>query len=319
MDAGTRRPRSFLASVTLPRRPLSPWLRLAHLARTGPAWGGDHGVLRTIGDCMLMLQLERDSWIWWEPLGGSIDLPAGSIAFIPPGPVHAWGQTVGLHLAVHFDLHARPELGSLGVVHLRGQEVSRRPVAGMPWFELHAGRGAPLALPLVTRLAEPERWRERLQPLVAMWSARTLDGVRERLRACAILAEALVSLAEESSAARPVASRPEEGAIAEVLTRIGAQPLTRRWSVAALARSVGMGETAFRAAFVRVTGATPARFLEQRRLERAARWLLDTSRPVARIAADAGYPDPYHFSRAFRRVFSLPPRAFRSRHHVGPG
>ena len=73
-----------------------------------------------------------------------------------------------------------------------------------------------------------------------------------------------------------------------------------------------MGETAFRAAFRRVTGRSPRAYIEARRIEHAARALIDTDRSVTQIAAAEGYDDPYHFSRVFKRVTSQSPRAYRA-------
>jgi transcriptional regulator GlxA family with amidase domain len=45
--------------------------------------------------------------------------------------------------------------------------------------------------------------------------------------------------------------------------------------------------------------------------------LLDTTQtPVAEIARQTGFADPYYFTRCFRRVVGLPPRKYR---HVPKG
>jgi len=47
------------------------------------------------------------------------------------------------------------------------------------------------------------------------------------------------------------------------------------------------------------------------RLDRAAQLLLTTELQVSECAAECGYADVYHFSRAFKRVFGSPPSAYR--------
>jgi AraC-like DNA-binding protein len=72
-----------------------------------------------------------------------------------------------------------------------------------------------------------------------------------------------------------------------------------------------MSEAAFREAFVNTIGCAPRRYLEERRVAQAARALLETDRTVGEIAREVGYPDPYHFSRVFRRVTGSSPRRYR--------
>jgi AraC family transcriptional regulator of arabinose operon len=53
-------------------------------------------------------------------------------------------------------------------------------------------------------------------------------------------------------------------------------------------------------------GRPPGRYLEERRIERAARALVETNLKILRIADAEGYSDPYHFSRVFRRLMACP-------------
>ncbi len=297
--------------IELPPEPLSPWLRLAHRTRVGPE-GDGRGVLRSSDDFMLMLQLEGTAYIWWHGLGGSVALPSGSVAFVPKDRLHAWGVCPGLHIAVHFDLHADPSIEPLAMLHHRDERVGPKPLAAMPVFELTAsGRPDRLLIPLVTPLRRPGAWLERIEPLVAMYGSRSHRGIDARLRAAEILSWAVRSLDVGARGATSAAVDPDPR-ILRLLAELDAEP-ARPWSVSTLARRVGMGETAFRHAFARVAGANPKAHLEAVRMERAAHLLLDTDSPIAAIARAVGYDDPYHFSRVFKRVNGRSPSALRGR------
>lgn len=286
--------------------PWSPWLRLAHVMAY-PAGGDGAGVLRRLRDWELVLQLDGDAWIWWERLRCSTPAPRGSMLLIPPGEAHVQGQ-VGEHLAVHFDLHARPDVDATRMIERIGERRRRMDGAARPLWRLAAPEGAVHAIPAVTRLAAPEAWRERLTPLVRQWLVRAHATPAARLQAAGILATALHDLAGESEPAADERAAPGAD-LSSVLSLLDLDG--RRWTVAGLARRAGMGETAFRAAFHRLTGRPPRAWLEQRRFERARHLLLSTDRPIARIAAACGYDDPFHFSRVCRRLTDLSPRRLR--------
>jgi len=59
---------------------------------------------------------------------------------------------------------------------------------------------------------------------------------------------------------------------------------------------------------------TPFQFLEGQRLNRAAQLLELTSRPVAAIAAEVGYENPFYFTLRFKRHTGLSPRDYRNKH-----
>jgi AraC-like DNA-binding protein len=47
-------------------------------------------------------------------------------------------------------------------------------------------------------------------------------------------------------------------------------------------------------------------------MARAASLLLDRALPVREVGTEVGFEDPYHFSKAFKRVYGLSPQAFRA-------
>jgi AraC-like DNA-binding protein/mannose-6-phosphate isomerase-like protein (cupin superfamily) len=63
-------------------------------------------------------------------------------------------------------------------------------------------------------------------------------------------------------------------------------------------------------------GATPVAWHRRWRLETASRWLAASDLPVQEIGAMAGFPDPFHFSRAFRAFARMSPSAWRMAHGV---
>ncbi len=48
------------------------------------------------------------------------------------------------------------------------------------------------------------------------------------------------------------------------------------------------------------------------RLALAARLLREDSRPVKTVAEEAGFPDPFHFTKMFRHHYGIPPAAYRN-------
>jgi AraC-like DNA-binding protein len=92
----------------------------------------------------------------------------------------------------------------------------------------------------------------------------------------------------------------------------------RRWTLAGLAGEVGMSRAALARRFVARVGEPPLAYLTRVRMQRAARLLAATDRPLASIADAVGYRSEYAFNRAFRRARGLPPGEFRRRRAGSP-
>jgi len=85
-------------------------------------------------------------------------------------------------------------------------------------------------------------------------------------------------------------------------------------SNAELARLCHLSTDHFIRRFRRAIGMAPARYGLERRVAVAAYWLIATSRTTEDIASSAGFADRFHFSRAFKAQFGLPPIAYRRMH-----
>jgi transcriptional regulator GlxA family with amidase domain len=89
--------------------------------------------------------------------------------------------------------------------------------------------------------------------------------------------------------------------------------LTHSLDVPRLAARMAMSDRTFHRQFTQGVGATPARFVETLRLDRA-RQLLGTRASLKEIASQAGFPSAATFSQAFERRFGVTPTLFREMH-----
>lgn len=84
------------------------------------------------------------------------------------------------------------------------------------------------------------------------------------------------------------------------------------WTLADLARKVGISRSVLAERFRHYLGETPIAYLTRWRLQLGAQMLRSTSYSVSQIAAEAGYESEAAFNRAFKREYGAPPARFRS-------
>jgi len=63
--------------------------------------------------------------------------------------------------------------------------------------------------------------------------------------------------------------------------------------------------------FHEYAGISPSRYLTGYRMEQAKKLLRDSRLSIGEIAARVGYPDPFHFSKAFKNTVGVSPSQFR--------
>ncbi|MFI7467244.1 helix-turn-helix domain-containing protein [Nonomuraea sp. NPDC049646] len=126
--------------------------------------------------------------------------------------------------------------------------------------------------------------------------------------------EVLVLATASAGAAASVASGAERGdeRVRRVLDLIAGEPGAQH-SVASLARAVALSPSRFAHLFAAETGQTPMGAVRRARVRHAASLLEVTDLDVGQVAAASGFVSPFHFSRAFRREYGLPPRDYRAR------
>lgn len=84
-----------------------------------------------------------------------------------------------------------------------------------------------------------------------------------------------------------------------------------------LARVAGQSKSRLHARFQRELGLAPMTWVRELRLQAARSRLIATTEAVADIGAACGFPDQFHFSRAMRARFGVPPSRLRSQGSLG--
>ncbi|OAH12949.1 arabinose operon regulatory protein [Streptomyces jeddahensis] len=258
-----------------------------------------------------------DSWLFTWTTGGcgrlvqgavQVEAAAGDLVVLGPGTPHRYAVAPGArHWAfwwVHCQARAswstwlRPyaqgdrtyAVTAPPDIRGRADAAFRRMLADARW----TGHGAP---------------RPDTEPTTGQVAVAHGTAARE-LALCSL--EEIVLLATASATAR--AERYESGIdprvrqAAELMDADPGAPHTVR----SLAADVALSPSRFAHLFTQQVGQSPMRALQQARLRHAARLLEVTELPVERVAALSGFTSPFHFSRAFRQRYGVPPGAYRS-------
>lgn len=142
---------------------------------------------------------------------------------------------------------------------------------------------------------------------------RTLDDAGERrVVAPLVLGELVFRLLRSDWAAelRRLAARDGDDARVEQAMAFMRANLTRRLTVAAIARHVAMSPSHFAHRFSDVARMSPMSFLKHARLLEARLLLLHEGLRPGEAAARVGYASATHFHRDFKGRFDLPPAAY---------
>jgi AraC family transcriptional regulator len=151
---------------------------------------------------------------------------------------------------------------------------------------------------------------ERLRGL-ALPARRLASELRASDSAAPLAAEgiALELLAATARESRPADRTPAWLATAEELLRARRGQCVR---LGELAREVGVPPVRVARAFRARHGVSVGEYGRQLRIEWAAAELSSGDRPLAEIAAEAGFADQSHFTRLFRRYLGTTPGRFRA-------
>jgi AraC-like DNA-binding protein len=103
---------------------------------------------------------------------------------------------------------------------------------------------------------------------------------------------------------------PGDKRILELVQLINLQP-RKWWTVFKMAEYCDLSLTQFRRLFNSCTGMAPKVYVDNVRINHAAKILCSSQDTIATVASAFGYRDEYHFSRRFKLITSHPPGRYR--------
>jgi AraC-like DNA-binding protein len=168
------------------------------------------------------------------------------------------------------------------------------------------------ALPRVVVLREGE-WNCPVVPLLADEIGKDEVGqeaVLDRLLDLLVVAVLRAWFARPAAHA-PAWYRAHTDPIAGCALRLLHNNPAHAWTVASLAREVGVSRAALARRFSELVGQPPMTFLTEWRLTLAADLLLEPDATVGAVARRVGYTSPFTFSTAFKRRYGVSPQAHR--------
>ncbi len=138
-------------------------------------------------------------------------------------------------------------------------------------------------------------------------------GLSARLFYEAKVAEALALLMEFECAAEKNTVDERDCRMLRDALYYADRHLNEDITIARLSQISCMGETKFKEVFKHFTGMSMLKYLQKRRMERAAALLRETDESVGEIAAEIGYSNAGRFSELFKREYGDTPRQYRMR------
>jgi len=220
--------------------------------------------------------ITRGSGVYRDASGREIPLDEGSVVIVFPEILHHYGPGPGKHWDEVF-------------VAFSGAA-----------FDAWRAHGLDPAHP-VWRLQNPRREADFLRSLLR----KKVEDLSGSIKQAADVHEML---------ARWLAQRPNEQGMPVWLEKarrtLAALPEHR--TPASVARECGLHADAFRRAFRKWTGETPAQFRRRHRLAMAVDLLRRQELGLAQIAESLGFHDAFHFSKRFKQAYGTSPSVFRN-------
>ncbi|MEN8253979.1 MAG: AraC family transcriptional regulator [Verrucomicrobiota bacterium] len=136
------------------------------------------------------------------------------------------------------------------------------------------------------------------------------EETRHRDELCVLLLKQLILTINEAAYSQQEAFSPAWQTYLRCRDHIE-QSFQSLRSVGQIADECSLAEEYLCRLFQRYANETPLQLLTRLKMNQAVELLSHSGLLVKQVAEETGYPDPYHFSRVFKRIYGIPPETFR--------
>lgn len=266
----------------------------------------------------MMFHVVTSGYCWLEVEGEEPRLlQQGSLTLIPHGNVHSIRSSPDADAEPLFDIPVEQVSDRYEIMRYGGDGELTHLTCGVVSFDHVAGQQLVAQLPVVLQVDswddDDGSWLQSTLSFIAREARELRPGGETVITHLAdiLIIQAIrtwIDSAPEADQGWLAALR--DNYVGRALAAIHREP-ERDWTVASLAREVGMSRSGFSARFTKLVGEPAKRYLTHWRMQLARAQLLETSDSLALLADRLGYQSEAAFCRAFKRVFGVPPGSVR--------
>ena len=277
-------------------------------------WGVD---LPAFDGCM-MFHVVTAGHCWLEVKGEEPRLlQQGSLALVPHGNGHCIRSSATADTKPLFEIPVEKVSDRYEIMRYGGEGELTHLTCGVVRFDHVA---AQQLIALLPRVLQIDTWDDD----DGSWLQSTLRFISREARALRPGGETVIThladiliiqairswidSAPEAESGWLAALRDDQ--VGSALAAIHREP-DKNWTVALLAKEVGMSRSGFSARFTSLVGEPAMRYLTRWRMQLARLQLQETSEPLSVLADRLGYKSEAAFCRAFKRVFGVAPGSVR--------
>lgn len=244
-------------------------------------------------------------------------LRQGELTLMPHGAPHRFSSSLGVPPVPLFDIPVAKLSDRYELMRHGGGGELTQVTYGVMRFD-HAAAGPLLAsLPRMLQLdswdGEAGIWLQSTLRLIAREGAELRPGgetVMTRLADILVIQVIRAWLESSPEAHTGWLAALRDDRIGRAIAALHRAP-NRAWTLGDLASEAGMSRSAFSARFTGLVGESAMHYLARWRLQLARMALRDGQQSLAALARRSGYRSEAAFSRAFRRLFGVPPGSIR--------
>lgn len=278
-------------------------------------WGVDMPAF----DGYMMFHVVTAGHCWLEVKGEEPRLlQQGSLALVPHGNGHCVRSHPTAESEPLFDIPVEKVSDRYEIMRYGGDGELTQLTCGVVSFDHVAGKQLVKQLPKVLQIDswndDEESWLQSTLRFITREARELRPGGETVITHLAdiLIIQAIRSWLDASPEANQgwlAALRDRH--VGKALAAIHREP-EKAWSVASLAKEVGMSRSGFSARFTDLVGDSVMRYLTQWRMQLARAKLLENAEPISLLADRMGYQSEAAFCRAFKRVLGVSPGSIRS-------